>query len=204
MSQQTLDELRTWASAFWEWHDTGVCPAWALNFQFTHPDEFPENFVFFADAYEVFGKVYQHRLQPDPRLPGYYTLDDLFHDNADIYAAFRHYTITGELKTPMDGDEAATFNHLVLAVTGLEGGQAGNVDVQTTFVGVEEDDLKSDTKVVAVASAGYVGDMATIVPGTPVPTPAQPTIPECLRHFVDLSLLGDPCVAGCLFTDDIA
>lgn len=203
MSQQTLIELRIWTGAFWEWHDTGVCPAWAVDFQFTHPEEIPENFAFFADAYEVFCKVYQHRLQPDPRLPEYYTMDDLLRDDREIFTAFRQYTTTGELKTAVDQDAEATGNHLVLAVTGLAGTWADDVYVQASFVGVVENELRSDTRVVAVASAGYMGDMATIPPGTPLPEPTQPSIPACLRHFVDLSRLGSECVAKCLYTKDI-
>ena len=203
MSDVTREELRVWAAAFWEWHETGVCPAWALNFQFTHPEEFPENFAFFVDAYEAFGKVYQHRLQPDPRLAGYYSLDDLLVDNPDIYAAFKHYTITGVLKTPFADDPGAATNHLVLAVAGLEGGADEDLDVRATYLAAENGELISDARIAAVGSAGYVGDMATIAPGTPVPGPAQPDIPECLRHFIDQSLLGDPCVAQCLYTKDV-
>ena len=203
MSQQTRDELRVWAAAFWEWHETGVCPPWGLTFQFSHPGEIPENFVFFSDAYEIFGKVYQHRLQPDPRLPGYYTLDELFRDNAEIYAAFKHYTITGELKTPLATDATAAAKHIELAINGLFGEQVDGVLPETSFVLTEDGDFKSDSKLAAIASAAYVGDMATIAPGTPIPSPAQPSIPECLRHFVDLARLGDRCVQNCLFTDDV-
>lgn len=202
MSQGTRDELRIWAGAFWEWLDTGVCPDWAIDFEFSHPEEFPENFVFFADAYEIFGKLYQDHLQPDPRQPGYYTLDDLFQDNPEVYAAFRHYTMTGELRTPVT-DANATLKHLVLAAAGLMGDEVDNTYVRTTFVQVAGNQVISDSMVVAVANAGYVGDMATIVPGTPIPSPAQPTVPECLRHFVDLSKLGSRCVVNCLYTKDI-
>jgi len=217
MSEQTRLEIRTWARAYWEFMDTGQRPAWAQGPMFSRPEEIPANWVPFADAFDVFGKIYQHRLQPDPRLPGYYTFGDLLRDDPTILQAFRNYTITGELKTQFDADATALGKHVELALSGLFGEQADGVLLETSFILAEGNDLKSDTKisvvastlyfadgndfvvgnelrfdtkVSVVASTVYLGDLAVIAPGTPLPTPARPEILECLLEWVKKSRLG--------------
>lgn len=211
MSEQTRLEIRTWARAYWEFMDTGQRPAWAQGPMFSRPQELPANWVPFADAFDVFGKIYQHRLQPDPRLPGYYTFGDLLRDEPAILQAFRNYTITGELKTPFGADATALDKHVELALSGLFGEPADGVLPETSFLLAEGNDLKSDTKISVVASTVYLGDLAVIAPGTPLPTPARPEIPDCLLEWVKKSRLGwgppgtdRGCVPRCLYSKDTA
>lgn len=204
VSAQTRAEMRTWARAFWEWKATGKTPSWITGPIFTHPEEIPENWVPFAEAYGVFGVVYQHLLQPDPRLPGYYTMDDLLRDRPDIAEAFEQYTITGVLKTSLDADEKAFAEHLTLAVSGND----GQAEATASFVEFDGEGLTSDLLVVS-ATTSYTGDMATIAPGTPVPTPSGPDIPDCLLEWIrrshlgyDWSLSNPACVPKCLYQKD--
>lgn len=202
LSAGSRQELRTWAQAYWVWRDTGSWPAWSLTQKFAHPEEFPQNFALFDAETDFFGKVYQHRLQPDPGKAGYYTLDDLMRDDPDVRQAFREYTITGNAQVSGSDDAEAALNFLELAQAGLKDETVGNVEVHATFLQISGDTLKTDARV-TVVGGGAVGDRASIAPGTPLPAPTGPGIPDCLRHWVDQSLLGNSCVASCLYTSDV-
>ncbi len=96
LSSTTVQELRQWASYYWEHEETGIWSPEAQAFEFTHPEEMPPGFVLFGDAIELFEDLYQDQLILEPG-DHFYGIEQLIDDDPEVCEQFKLYTTTGLL-----------------------------------------------------------------------------------------------------------
>lgn len=108
--------LRAHAAAFWEaWdaHHAGE----PVEFDFVWPEDVQpgDGFDPFFLSVETLSAVYADRLVVEGEV---YTYDiyDLIEDDPEVFEAFRHHSLTGELVTPIASQQQAALRHFLLQV----------------------------------------------------------------------------------------
>jgi len=113
ITERQKEVLRDFAEAFWVAWDAQQAGEPA-EFDFVWPEDVQpgDGFDPFTLSVETLSAVYADRLVMDS---GSYTYDiyDLMQDDPEVFEAFRHHSLTGELVTPLAQPQAA-FRHLLL------------------------------------------------------------------------------------------
>lgn len=100
--QTQIEECHQWTAIFWEWRETGIVPANAINFHWSI--EPGSKFNPLQPSIVIFTELYADLLDSD------YIIWDLLSHDPQVLAAFKHHSLTGEVIT--DATTPATIIHL--------------------------------------------------------------------------------------------
>jgi hypothetical protein len=121
-TEAQLVECRIWAANFWAWYETGEVPQGANEFQFSFPAGKDFNPLYPTEY--IFSKLYASELSLN------YSIYDLINDDADVYLAFRHHSLTGVIITSFDSPAAGP--HMNLITLALNPEQDADCEVTTS------------------------------------------------------------------------
>ena len=120
-TEEERAEVRAFASGFWRARGYSDVPivgwnapileggTWALSDR--------EGFNPFLESLRVFDALYSGRIGAARAASApYYAITDLFHDDAQVFAAFRWHTVTGELFTAVVDEPEAAMKHAGIAL----------------------------------------------------------------------------------------
>ncbi len=126
-------ELRIYLATAYQFEQAGQVWPDSDLFWFTNtpPDH---RMVMLAPAFEVFGELYKHRLDPWGEVGPPSSLADLMRDDPAVASKFRHYTLTGEFITSTDDDPEVLAKHLAMAVEAITESEECQGDAITVVI----------------------------------------------------------------------
>lgn len=174
-------EKRLFFAQHWEALETGVPMP---QFEFTNE---PPGLMaaLLIPEFEVFSKLYSHRLDAADQGGDPYDITDLIRDDATVREQFQRYVVTGSLATDPALDIDCWICHWTIVETALSGSAYARVDsVEVVNGQLHSESLELLPREVACAGESSSG-----------PMPNEDTTKCWLRHLLGRSRL-DECLRG--------
>lgn len=160
-TESQIAECREWAAHYWAWRDSGQIPPGSDEFSFSFT--VGSGFNPFQPTVVLFTQLYANQLSVD------YTIWDLIEDDPEVFAAFRHHSLTGELTTSLASP--ATIEHLNMIAQAMSG---STTVLECEIIEYQFADGDVNVSVEGDALVSTVTSKKKIIPCPPGPGPTNP------------------------------